>query len=322
MPRQGADMTAGDGPVVSVVVPYHGEPGFLERCIESVESQTHHQVDLIVVDDCSHIRASEALAQFGQGLRIVRLDPRVGVSEARNRGALIARGDVLAFLDHDDWWPDDLVERGARDVRPGIAWCYDCEIVTTDSRRTGTSLYQRQGQWHHRSLTRENMHVYFSGAPTFKAFVHRDDFDRAGGFDSRFHGIEDFHFFVKLLANGVRIELAEQPRGFYRVHEDSATSSLASSTAGIDRWLRMLEAMPRELDLPPEAVAACARTRRYWSARQVELELVFRFRQGRIMSFASWSLLRRLIGALPELTRLEWTKLTRRVQPMSATRPR
>ena len=149
--------------------------------------------------------------------------------------------------------------------------------------------------------------------------MHRSDFHRAGGFDSRFDGVEDFHFFVKLLAGGVTLDLFDQPHGFYRVHGSSQTKRV-SQERGIERWLRMADAMPRELDLPRDALEACARGRRYWSAREADDLLISAIRQREFSALVLPALARRVATTFPDLARLEATKLVQRVRPLLARR--
>ncbi len=299
-------------PAVSVIVPYFDGAPFIRECVESVLGQTISRVDLIVVDDCSPREASRFLESVSAHLRLVRLDRRMGVSEARNHGARIAEAEVLAFLDQDDSWPPELVEVILPNVRPGTAYCYDNEITSEGGRPTGETLFGQKPHWSCRSLARRNMHLYFADAPILKGFVHREDFERVGGFDSRFDGVEDFHFFVKLLVAGTRLELLDEPRGFYRYTKGSVTSQTSMSPRGIDLWLRIFEAMPRELGLPPQAAKACARLRRYWLAREAEHLLVSRIRERHLSSLASPALMRRLVESSPGIVRLQAAKLRRR----------
>src|SRR5262249_21724479 len=150
---------------------------------------------------------------------------------------------------------------------------------------TGETLFGRAPDLG-RSLTRGTMGRYFDHAPILKGLVHRQDFERVGGFDSRFDGVEDFHFFTKLLAGDVRIDLLDRPRGFYRAH-DSVTTRLMTDGRTVNVWLGMYEAIPRELDVPEQVSVACRRNRRYWTAREVESLVLTRIREKRLRDLTS-----------------------------------
>ena len=74
----------------------------LADCLHSLETQTFDRFEVIVVDDGSTDGSIEALKQFAEFVTIVRLSSNVGVSEARSRGASLASGEYVIFLDGDD----------------------------------------------------------------------------------------------------------------------------------------------------------------------------------------------------------------------------
>lgn len=95
---------------VSVVIPAHNAAHFLAEAVASVRAQTHPAAEIIIVDDGSTDRTPEVIAALGDGIRSVR-QPQAGAGAARNHGAELATGEWLAFLDADDLWPADKLER-------------------------------------------------------------------------------------------------------------------------------------------------------------------------------------------------------------------
>jgi glycosyltransferase involved in cell wall biosynthesis len=83
---------------VSVVVPAYNEARHLRRCLRSLQSQTLTPHELIVVDDGS--RDGTATVAEALGAKVIRT-PHRGPAHARNRGATLARGDILVFVDAD-----------------------------------------------------------------------------------------------------------------------------------------------------------------------------------------------------------------------------
>jgi glycosyltransferase involved in cell wall biosynthesis len=100
-----------NSPLVSVIIPVFNYDRYLGDAIESVLGQTHQNLDVIVVDDGSTDRSGEVAKSFAA--KGVRYSPQehTGIGETRNRGVELARGDYLAFLDADDRWPDEKLER-------------------------------------------------------------------------------------------------------------------------------------------------------------------------------------------------------------------
>ena len=96
-------------PLVSVIVPtYNGAP-FIAETIDSILAQTHRSREIIVVDDGSTDETATRLGRYGSAIRYIWQENR-GPGAARNRGLQEARGDYVAFLDHDDLWTPDTLE--------------------------------------------------------------------------------------------------------------------------------------------------------------------------------------------------------------------
>ena len=105
----------------SIVITCYNQQEFIKDAIESVLLQKCTSKEVIVVDDGSQDGSLEVLQRYGVGLRLLALPTNCGVSEARNRGAAIARGKYLIFLDGDDLftpWALDVYEKLIAERRP------------------------------------------------------------------------------------------------------------------------------------------------------------------------------------------------------------
>lgn len=99
-------------PQVSVVLPTHNRAPLLARAIRSVLAQTYRQLELIVVDDASTDATPDVVRSFKDPrVRYLRLDRNRRVAAARNAGIREAAGDIVAFLDDDDFWLIQKLER-------------------------------------------------------------------------------------------------------------------------------------------------------------------------------------------------------------------
>ncbi len=102
-------------PDVSVIVPLYNKAGYIDRCLDSILGQSYADFELIVVNDGSTDGGEHAVERRSD--RRVRLisQANAGPGEARNHGARLAGGELLAFLDGDDaWHPDYLKESVAQ----------------------------------------------------------------------------------------------------------------------------------------------------------------------------------------------------------------
>ncbi len=96
----------------SVIMPVYNNRHTLDAAVRSVLGQTVSDLELIIVDDGSTDGSYEKSAELAEKDRRIRVfqNPHGGVSAARNRGIDEATGDILLFLDSDDYWEPDLLE--------------------------------------------------------------------------------------------------------------------------------------------------------------------------------------------------------------------
>ncbi|MCD6429763.1 MAG: glycosyltransferase family 2 protein [Deltaproteobacteria bacterium] len=98
--------------LVSVIIPTFNRFQSLTRAVASVLVQSWPNLEIIVVDDGSTDNSADLMReQFGSRIRLLRLSRNRGVSYARNRGIELSRGSFIAFLDSDDLWEPEKVER-------------------------------------------------------------------------------------------------------------------------------------------------------------------------------------------------------------------
>ena len=90
-----------DAPRISVIIPTYGQDLHTYTCLKAVAREAaDHALEVIVMDDCAPVAASEALAQV-TGVRFVRNETNLGFVRNTNRGAALARGEFLLFLNND-----------------------------------------------------------------------------------------------------------------------------------------------------------------------------------------------------------------------------
>lgn len=107
------DMTPRSTPrfgLVTVVIPLHNGEEHVEEAIRSVLAQTYGHVQIVVVDDGSTDKSAEVVQSFGSDV-LYCYQQQSGAAAARNRGVASANGEWLAFLDADDLWEPDKLEK-------------------------------------------------------------------------------------------------------------------------------------------------------------------------------------------------------------------
>lgn len=100
--------------LVSIIVPVYNAAEFLEETVQSVRNQTYEKWELLLVDDCSTDQSRSLIERFaGEDGRIrpVLQEKNRGAAQARNRGIREAAGRYIAFLDADDLWKPEKLEK-------------------------------------------------------------------------------------------------------------------------------------------------------------------------------------------------------------------
>jgi glycosyltransferase involved in cell wall biosynthesis len=116
-------LSATNRALVTAVIPTRGRPELLACAVRSALRQTWRTIEVIVVIDGADAATEGALAAFNDSrLRSVVLPEPAGGCAARNAGVRAARGEWIAFLDDDDEWMPEKIERQMRAVRESPAW--------------------------------------------------------------------------------------------------------------------------------------------------------------------------------------------------------
>jgi len=206
---------SGATPTVSAVIPVYNGQLFLADAIESVLEQSRPAIECIVVDDGSTDATADVVRRFGNEVVSVRQD-RSGVSGARNRGAELARGELLAFLDHDDAWLPGKLERQVQELGRQDSAMALCAMSVVD--RAGTTLGIRRLHAHDDLLTGM---LLFDGTELVSCsstgLVRRSAFLAIGGFDQNLSMSADWDLLLRMLLDG-GVAYVDEPLVRYRVH--------------------------------------------------------------------------------------------------------
>lgn len=221
-------------PLVSVVVATNRAGPYLVEALESVAAQTWPRIELIIVDDGSpEPEAVERAAAVVPRARVVRQES-AGVARARNYGAELAAGELLAFLDDDDrWHPRRLAEQVAvLQAAPAASASY-CRMQTIDA--SGTRVLAPADQTAVRSHA--DVAARRTGIIAPNLLVRRDAFHRAGGFRAGLHHAEDLDLVLRLAELGEFV-FAPEALVDYRAHSGNTTRRHRVLVAAIDAVLR------------------------------------------------------------------------------------
>lgn len=124
-------------PLISIIVPYYNPGDQLKRCVSSLAGQSYRNLEILLINDGSDDGSPDAARSLAASdNRIIPVDiPHSGVSVARNTGLLKASGDLIMFVDSDDWMNTDIVECMLKTMQETEADIVTCELERTDEYR-------------------------------------------------------------------------------------------------------------------------------------------------------------------------------------------
>lgn len=139
----GEDGISREADLVSIIMPSYNTAPYIKETIQSVLDQTYTNWELIIVDDCSTDNTEEVLATINDSrIRYFKNEKNSGAALSRNRALREARGQWIAFLDSDDLWMPEKLEKQINFMKKnGYSFSYtNYEEIDTDGKRTGVKV--------------------------------------------------------------------------------------------------------------------------------------------------------------------------------------
>ena len=223
---------------VSVVITtYKRAPELLERAILSVLSQTYPLKKLVVVDDSPsdyHLRGEveKMVGKYADRNTVYIQHPKnMGACVARNTGAAVCECDYIAFLDDDDEWLPEKIEKQVAKFSEGVALVY-CGQKTvydgTDKSVVNDKVY-RSGRVYDELIKRN-----FIGSTSFP-LIRKSVFDSVGGFDPLMQSSQDYDLWLRITKEN-EVDYVEEPLVIYHIHDgEQITKNPAKRIAGLSR---------------------------------------------------------------------------------------
>lgn len=221
-------------PIISVVTPTYNRADFLPYAVESVLAQTFSDFELLVVDDGSTDSTRHLMERYTDDPRVRYFyQPNHGQSVARNRGLKEARGEYICFLDSDNAWFPDKLEKSLNAFRenPAVDVVYG-DYVEID--KAGAELGINRMKRHSGHITPELLKDNFVSMNT--TMTRRECFSEMGGFDVADRLAEDYGLWLRL-STRYRFYYLPEVLGYYRVMDDQISSDKASRLDANERLL-------------------------------------------------------------------------------------
>jgi glycosyltransferase involved in cell wall biosynthesis len=243
-------------PLVSVIIAYYKQEGFIAETVRSVQHQTYPHIEIIVVDDGSPIPAASVLPERGD-VRIFRTGNR-GCPAARNFGFRQSSGDFLVFLDSDDRLTPGAIDAHLKAFAesPAAALTFGAQRFIDEHGRELRAPHNCRPRTNYFLMLLEGNPIGTPGA----AMIRREAFIEAGLFDESVRIVEDYPLYLRLARKHPIVQIPACVVD-YRWHTNSMSRDKEAMYNGIMRALDQLEV---ETDLTAAEQRRLRHGRRRW----------------------------------------------------------
>ena len=220
-------------PKVSIVTPSYNQGQFLEETILSVLNQDYPNLEYIVIDGGSTDNSVEIIKKYQDRLAYLVSEPDRGQSDAINKGFRMATGEILAWLNSDDFYLPGTLHTVANyfDEHQDIDCIYGDLLVVNEHSEV---LYVRK------TIPYDYRMELYGGClvPQPSSFFQRSVPDRIGYLDTTLQYNMDFDFFVRMGKAGMKFANIPTPLACFRLHLNSKSITQRSKGVAHRSWTR------------------------------------------------------------------------------------
>lgn len=217
---------------VSVIMPCFNDGAYIMEAIQSLENQSYHDYELLVIDDGSDdIQTIEILNSLDREYLTLLKTNHLGPSGARNYGIEHSNGEYILPLDSDDKIEPTYIEQAVRilkeDKNVGVVYCH-------------ADLFGEQtGKWELPEYSLEGM--LLDNIVFVTALFRKEDWETVGGFRTNMkHGMEDYDFWLSILEIGKEIYQLPEVLFHYRIKPKSRTTQFQENVTVVQQTYQMI----------------------------------------------------------------------------------
>ncbi|MBE0654729.1 MAG: glycosyltransferase family 2 protein [Bacteroidales bacterium] len=199
-------------PKVTIIIPTHNRADILPRAIKSVQAQTFQDYELIIIDDASTDETDQVMKGIvSDKIRYIKLDKNQGQCVARNRAYQKARGEYIGFLDSDDEWMPEKLEKQLRlfehSKTEKLAAVY-CGFIEVDELTNKTHVINRDNI---RGNIYKDLLKGFCPSSTSMFLIKSKVFKEVLGFDEQLVTFVDYDLWLRISKAGYIFDYVDEP---------------------------------------------------------------------------------------------------------------
>ena len=177
-----------------ITVTYNSEK-YLSQCIESVQSQTHKNIEHIIVDGRSTDNTVSIIKSYESVISRWISEPDKGMYDAINKGIAMATGEVIGLLNSDDMlYSDDVIEKIVKTFEDKNVDSIYGDLQYVDQEITSRVFRTWKGKTYDRNLFKMG---WMPGHPTF--YIKKELIDKYGGYENHYFTAADYEFMARYL---------------------------------------------------------------------------------------------------------------------------
>lgn len=217
-------------PVCSIILPVYNSERYLNRTITSVLQQTMPDFELLAIDDCSTDNSLQLLKRWAEKdsrIQVIACEKNQGVASVRNLGIQLAQGKYIAFLDSDDGWHNDKLQKQ-------IAWMEEqnCDFsCTAYEMMDDEGRYIKTRMMNHQMITQEDLlkenYICCSSVMICSEVAKAHKMDGS-------YAHEDYVYWLGLLQSGAKGCVLNQCLTRYRLAQTGRSADKGKAAQG--RW--------------------------------------------------------------------------------------
>ena len=210
--------------LVSIIMPAYNASKYIAESVDSVLAQTYQNWELIIIDDGSKDNTAEIIGNYtDKRIKFYKNETNLGVSAARNKAIQIAQGSWTAFLDSDDRWSEEKLERQLKFAEQNEAeFTFTASAFILPNGEKSDYVLQIPSKITYTELLKQNV-ISCSSVLIKKTLIA----NRAMSCGKDIH--EDFKLWLEILKDGNVAYGLNEPLLIYRINKESKTGNKLKS---------------------------------------------------------------------------------------------
>ena len=222
-------------PLVSIIVNCYNGEKYLKKALQSILDQTYQNWEVILWDNKSSDNSKKIFLDYKEKrFKYFFSGNHTPLYKARNQAIESSQGEIIAFLDTDDWWDKYKLEKQVvffKDNSVGLVYS-NCNLFYEDSKKIKLFKKKRLNSGY---ITKQLFKSYDVGILTI--LIRKSAYNDILGFNNKYNIIGDFDLVIRLSSNW-KFQCVQEPLAYYRIHSQNFSSNSGSLEIDeLEDWL-------------------------------------------------------------------------------------